>query len=231
MKRIVSFVIVLLMCVSMALSVSAVEGDFVPSITYKDSPFVVKVVLNGEDVTDCIVVTSINDAKNKTTDITQEERDLLLKVYGELSNGGTLPIDEDYVIRHLVDVSFKYEGCRSEESHKEKIAELDKSGVTIEITFDLGVDKYMDVNVLAYNDGVWSPITSVTNNGDGTVTCVFEHFCPVAFAVGQSQNTTNTPQTGDAAGQELMLWGGLFGAAVVGLIAAVAVYARKRKHA
>lgn len=231
MRKVASLALALLICFSMTLTVAAAEGEFVPSITYKESPFVVEASLNDEDVTDCIVVTSIAEAKEKTTDITQEERDLLLKVYDELVNGATLPIDEDYVIRHLVDVNFKYDNCRTLESHNAKDVELDKPGTTIEVTFDLDVDKYVDVVVLSYIDGVWEPVVSVTNNGDGTVTCVFERFCPVVFAVKQTQNTTETPKTGDSASQDLLLWGGLFAIAVVGLIASVAVYSRKRKHA
>ena len=41
----------------------------------------------------------------------------------------------------------------------------------------------VEVAVFSYVDGEWIEAVSVTNNGDGTVTVVFEDICPVAFAV------------------------------------------------
>ncbi|MBQ2785770.1 MAG: hypothetical protein IJF02_04650 [Oscillospiraceae bacterium] len=49
----------------------------------------------------------------------------MLDVYKKLSDGTmTLPLEEDYVIRELADLSFKASACRGEKrGRKEKLAE------------------------------------------------------------------------------------------------------------
>lgn len=229
MKKIICFVCAILLCLGMSVPVFAADTDFVPSIFYKDGPDIGWGFLDGDDVGDCLVVTSIKQANEKTTDITQETRDELLDVYGKLSDGSmSLPLDDDYVIRELVDVSFKYESCVSDPEHGNKPEELKKPGVTLEINFDLGIAAGTEVVVMTYIDGKWEKIQSVVNNGDGTVTCVFEDICPVVFAVKQSTVSPNPPKTGDPVGYSLYLWIGvlvLSGAALVTLI----VVASKKK--
>lgn len=224
MKKIICFVTAMLIICSMVLPVVAAENEFVPSISYKDGPSVEDATLDGEGVGDCVVVTSITEAKNKNTDITQDERDLLLEVYEALTDGSmTLPLDGDYVIRDLVDVSFEHEDCRIIEEHDHKDEKLKQPGTTLTVDFDLGVGKGTEVIVLVYIDGVWQEVKDVTNNGDGTVTCVFEDICPVAFVVEGSQEDT-PPKTGDLMGQSLVLWMGVMAACA----AAMAVVARKK---
>lgn len=139
-------------------------------------------------IADCIVVTSVVEAEEKTTDISQEARDLLLDIYDRMVNGDeTLPIEESFSIRELVDVSFKYEACELLEDHGNKAEIVKLPGVTLNVSFDLGVDAEETVVVMTYvevdGEMKWVEIESVTNNGDGTVSCVFEDICPVAFAV------------------------------------------------
>lgn len=208
MRKMVCALLALLLCCSMVFPVFAAEG-FVPSISYKNAPDVEDAVLQGgsgekEDVAGCIVVSSIKDAKQKTTDIDQETRDLLLEVYDELEDGSVkLPVDnEKYVVRELVDVSFGKTSCvDAGHGHEEALEETD---VTATVKFDLGVGKYTDVVVLAYVDGKWQQIKSVTNNGDGTVTCVFDRFCPVAFCV-EATAVGESPKTGDQVAS-MTLW-------------------------
>lgn len=205
MKRAISLIAVLLVCLMLALPVFAASGTFVPSISYKDGPEVVEAELNGEDVTDCLVVTSLKEAKEKTTDIYQEDRDLLWEVYEKLDDGSMkLPLEnEKYVVRELVDVSFVKTGCvEVPHGHKEWLAQ---ENTTIEVVFDLGVGKHTKLEVLAYVNGKWVHVKSVVNNGDGTVTCIFEDICPVAFCV-ESQSNVKPPKTGDAVGGDLLRW-------------------------
>lgn len=216
MRKIVCLLIVALMCMTMAVSAFAAENTFVPSISYKDGPEVEKAEQNGETVTGCVVVTSLKEASQKTTDVTQEDRDLLLDVYKQLEDGSMeLPLDGDYVIRELVDVSYKHIDCREPHDHAQWLKE---KGNTVSVTFDLGVGTYTEVVVMVYVDGQWVPAEKVTNNGNGTVTVVFEDLCPVAFCV-EAGALEESPKTGDAAGADLMLWIGLmvaaFGAIVV----------------
>jgi hypothetical protein len=204
--------------------------EFVPSITYKDGPVIDMAEMDGEGVEDCVVVTTIKQAEEKSTDISQEDRDLLLEVYEKLEEGSmTLPLEkEGYVVRELVDVSFEYEDCRQIEEHGHKDENLKKEGVTLTVTFDLGIGTFEDLIVMAYVDGEWTPIKSVENNGDGTVTCVFEDICPVAFIVKEGTNNGN-PTTGDAMGSQMALFVGMMVLSAAGIVMLTAAKARKMR--
>lgn len=193
MKKIIAVAAIVVLCMAVALPVAAYANGFVPSITYKGGPEVEEALLledkapaYGEDgnVHGCVVVTSIEQANEKATDITQEERDLLLEVYQQLNDGTmTLPIEGDYVIRDLVDVSFKHMECRSQQEHGDKPGILKEEKTTLTMDFDMGIEQGTDLVVMTYIDGVWEDIVSVEINEDGSVTCVFEDACPVAFVV------------------------------------------------
>lgn len=114
---------------------------------------------------------------------------------------------EKMVIRELVDMSWL---CGD---HPEIIA---PAGVTIQLTFDLGIDADTDVYVMTYKHDEWNPIVKTVNNGDGTVTCEFEDFCPGSFSVRSGSNEPPV-QTGDNA--KLTVWIVLMAVAVVCLAA------------
>ena len=223
MKRVICWVCLVILILSLVLPAFAATGTFVPSISYKDGPQVEDAVMDGKDVVGCMVVTSIKGAKEKTTDIGQADRDLLLEVYEKLDNGSMkLPLEnEGYVVRELVDVSFAKNCEDAAHDHK---AWLGQEDTTAEVTFDLGIKATTDVEVLAYVNGEWVAV-SAKNNGDGTVTCVFEDFCPVAFCV-DADAEKDIPQTGDAAGQNLTRW---FVLLAVSLLAVVALVANRKK--
>ena len=223
MKRLFCMLLVLVIGVSLALPAAAAD-TFVPSITYKDGPDINTATMDGEDVKGCLVVTSISKAKNKSTDITQDDRDLLLDVYAKLNSGEMkLPIENDkYVIRELVDVSFLYNGCRTPHEHEEW---LKKDNTTVTIDFELGVKSSADVLVLVYVDGKWTPAEKVTNRGNGKVTVVFEEICPVAFCVDVDSQVT-PPKTGDTAGQRILLWGGVMAGSVAALLILLVAFKR-----
>lgn len=222
MKKIVSLMVVLMLCVAMACPVFA--DTFVPSIGYKDGPDIDDAILEEEDVSLCLIVTSITEAKEKTTDITQEARDLLLDVYDKLSDGSMkLPLEDGYVIRELVDVSFAQGGCQEPgHGHKELLAE-DNTSVTVK--FDMGIEAGTEVLVFTYKAAGWIQVENVTNNGDGTVTCEFEDLCPVAFCV---EDSAEPPYTGLTADRNLVLWVGVM---VVSLGAVVVLLTQRRKQA
>lgn len=219
MRRIVSVLAVLLLCFCMSVSVMAAEGSFVPSIDYKNGPEIIAAELEDEDVVPCLVVTSIPEAREKSTNIYQEHRDLLLNVYDQLVSGSmTLPLEGEYVIRELVDVSFIIP-CDEQDTHKEA---LEQDGVAVDITFDLGVAADENVVVMVYVDDKWQNVGAV-NNGDGTVSGSFEDICPVVFCVG---GQLPPAQTGDIAGQNLILWVVLM---AVSLAAVVVLLINRRK--
>ena len=225
MRRIACLLLALMMCVMVAMPAMAADDTFVPSISYKDGPDVEDATMGDEDVTGCIVVTSLKEAKEKTTDIGQDDRDLLWDVYNKLSDG-TMELNVDskkYVVRELVDVSFKEKACvQVPHGHEE---ELKKDGTTVEITFDVSLPKKANLKVFVYLDGKWVEVQKVTNNGNGTVTCVFEDICPVAFAV-EAEAIKETPKTGDEVGTNMILWIVLM---VVSFAAIVALVVNRRK--
>lgn len=225
MRKVLCLLLVLLTCTALASPAFAAEGTFVPSISYKDGPDLDKAELDGQAVDGCIVVTSIPEAKDKSTDIYQEDRDLLLEVYGDLTDGTMkLPLEDNYVIRDLVDVSFRKSQCvEPGHSHKEDLA---KEGTTITLTFDLGIKKGVEVAVLAYIDGEWVEARSVVNNGNGTVTCVLEDICPVAFCLEEDYNY-KPPKTGDEIGRQLPLWIALMAGSLAAIVVLVILYNKK----
>ena len=177
MKKVICLLIVLMLCLSMAVPAFAAKDDFVPSIGYKDGPEIIKGEQDEKDVTDCLIVTTIKEAEDKVTDITQYDRDLLLDVYDKLMKDEMrLPLENDYVIRDLVDVSYKYNDCRTAEGHGNKPEELKAPGKTVTIVFDMGLAAHEKLIVMTYienpnartSEGTWVPVESVVNNGDGT---------------------------------------------------------------
>lgn len=225
MKRFISIVTVLLLCLSLAYPAYAAE-EFVPSISYKDHPEVVPapgggpgeiIDEDGEVIDelddDCIVITPVSEAED-SDEIPDEARETLLEVYDDLTDGDMeLPYDlvdenidpEDMVIRDLIDISLI---C---DEHSEYLEE----GNYLRITFDLGVDPDTDVIVMVYSDGQWYPAIDVINNGDGTVTVILDRVGVVAFSVA----VRDSVQTGD--NTNLLLWTVLLIASAAALVALV----------
>lgn len=237
MRKVICIVTALLLCVSLAGTAlgAALNLEFAPSISAKSAPKIGNtVVLSGpgmedQDVSNCVVVTSVKEAQDKTTDITQEERDLLLEVYEELADGSMeLPVKNGYAIRDLIDLSFKYDACRAIEEHNHKDVALKEEGVVLTVDFVLGVSKDTDMVVLTYIDGKWEEIEEVVVGNDGVVTCTFEDICPVAFCVRQAQAGVN-PDTGDAVGTNMGMWIGVMAVCAVALVALVVVRSKKTK--
>lgn len=159
------------------------EPEFVPSVEYKGGPGVVTAMMSNRDVTSCVIVSSLEEAIEKTTDITQEERDELIEVYNQLVDGTmVLPIEGDYVIRDYVDVSFLHEGCRKIDDHEQKDEELADKNVTMTVKMDFYASANEKFMVMAYVDGEWVEVLS-ENNGDGTINCEFTDICPVVFVI------------------------------------------------
>lgn len=235
MKRMICFSLVLLLSIVLACPALAAEDTFVPSISYKGAPEIVVgddgvigVIRdeNGEVVghiyEDCLLLTPVSEAANDDQ-IPDEARQTLLFVYGELSNGNMqLPTEkldanlepDEVVIRDLFDATWL---C---EDHPD---EIEPNGVVFEITFRLNVEADETVYTMTYKNNEWNPVVSTVNNGDGTVTCTFEHLCPVAFAMGEDLDSSDTGVEMDGM---LLLWFGLLVVSAAGLVAVVS-YRRK----
>lgn len=244
MKRLVCLLSVLLLCVSLGVSAFAEEDNFVPSITYKPNPELVSGV--ADDGTEyvgiirdssgkvlsyvtagCLRITPIAHVWDEEIKVPEEIENLLLFVYEGLNDASlAIPYEKheadldpaNMVVRDLFDVRWT---CKE---HPEMLA---PEGVTIDLIFDLGVvaDAEIFVQTFDENDKSWSPIVKTVNNGDGTVTCTFEHFCAVAFSMPIV--TGSAPAAEEAEKAPVWPWLALLGAAAAGT--GVTVYARKKK--
>ena len=237
MKKVICLLIAMTLCVSLACPALAAQG-FVPSVADKDEPTIVPPegapegaigVIRDADGNiigyfseDCLWITPLSRAETCDT-IPDEAAKLLLSVYAALCDGTMqLPYEqlgldpEKLVIRDLLDISWL---CSD---HPEIV---EPQGITLELIFDMGVSASEAIYVMTYKNDAWAPIASVTNNGDGTVTCVFEHLCPVAFCVYDPSSVT-PPATGDTS--DLMLWSAISLICVVGI---VVILASQRKRA
>jgi hypothetical protein len=205
MKRMMCWLMALLLCLMIPVQAMAAKDEFVPSISYKDGPAIEDAEMNEEDVGPCLVITSIREAEEKSTDIGQAERDLLLKVYEELlKDKMELPTeDEDLVVLQMVDVSWRESTCVDDDHGHEEW--LEEENTTIEIRFDLDVKPGTDVEVYVFVDDEWVPVKTV-NNEDGSVTCTFEEICPVIFCIDPDDEVP-APDTGDLAMGDLLIWG------------------------
>ena len=239
MKKLICFITVLLLCVSIACPVLATE-EFVPSISYKGAPEVVTVqdgsgndalgvIYDETDAVvryvyqDCLWVTPVAKAEtdSKIPDAAEQE---LLAVYEALKNGTMkLPYGDNVkaeymVIRDLFDISWicGTHGCAEE---------IVPDGVALELTFDLGVKADDTVVVMTYKNDTWSEIAKVVNNGDGTITCTFEHMCPVSISI-MDRTAGDPDDTSDSTGNEVYLWTALM---VVSAAAVVVAATTRRK--
>lgn len=231
MRKLICLTVALLLCVSFACPIFAAE-EFVPSISYKGTPDVVTVTdPNGKEAlgvirnaageivdyvyAECLWLTPVARAVDDHK-IPDDAEKLLLHLYDALSKGTMkLPYGDDVnpeemVIRDLFDISWL---CGHDHD-----AVLEPNGVVIELKFDLGVEKDEPVVVMTYKKEAWGEIAAVKNNGDGTVTCTFEHLCPVSFSV---KGRTAPDQTGDQLGTSLHLWIALMSVATVAMVAVV----------
>lgn len=245
MRKFVCLLIALMMFSSLILPAMAEESRFVPSITYKDGPVIREIHGNvvfgsveaeSEGLAECVVVTSVAQAKNKSTDISQENRDLLLEVYEKLSDGSMkLALQGDYVIKELVDISFENNDCQVLEDHGHKDARLKEEGTKLVVTFELDIAANDNLVVMTYIDGKWEAIERVDNNGDGSVTCVFEDLCPVAFVLGDPEEAkapaVDSDTSNSAAGDTLGLgfWMSIIAFCLAGIMMTVAAMKKKRR--
>ncbi len=240
MKRVFACIAMLAILVSLCVPAFAAEADFTPSVENKPAPDVVPgegyvALIHDKDGNviekvgeDCLVITAVGELEN-SKDIPEEARELLEKVHDELTEGSMeLPYDKfgdelegkKMVIRDLFDVSLV---CQ------EHPPILEQEGNTMDVKLDLGINKGVDVYVMAYVDGKWEPIVKAVNNGDGTITCTFDKICPVAISVVDGDLTPPTV-TGDlAVDAKWFIVGGIALAAIV--VLTVVFVIDNKKHA
>ena len=243
MRKVICLLTVVLLCVSLIAPAFAAEDDFVPSITYKPEPEIVPVVdengaehigeivdENGEIVSyvddGCLEITPIAHVWDEEEEVDPEVEELLMFVYDEFMVGNTeIPYEKfeadlpagNMVIRDLFDARWHCEECE---------AAVEPDGVTFELTFDLGVMADVEIYVMTYDEEtkVWEPIVKTVNNGDGTVTCTFEHLCAIAFSMEVNKQPAATD---DVQPVSILPWVILLAVAVVAVI--VVLFVKKKK--
>lgn len=243
MKKIICMLIVVVMCLSIAAPAFAADNGFVPSITYKPNPDIVPVVdekgnefigtildEKGEEIElveqAALQITPVADIWNDEKTVSEATEKLLKEVYESLSNASMkLPYEKfnagldaaNMVIRDLIDVSW------TGEEYSTMVA---KDGVTFQITFDLGVVADAQIYTMTYDEATkeWSPIVKTVNNGDGTVTCTFEHLCAIAFSMGIAKDPAPVEEPTGMMG--ILPWIILL---VIAVIAVVAILVSKKK--
>lgn len=229
MRKIICMFMALLLCMSVCVTAFASEVDFVPSIEYKDGPTLGGGTLGDFVVDDCLIITTIEAALNGSTDISPEERELLLELYKKLSDPSDpmkLPLDYDYTILELIDISFKFDGCTNKDDHGNKEDQI--TGETkLYVDLEVNVPKDSGVKIHVYVDGEWIPVEDITINEDGTITVGFDNIGPVAISVREGY-TEDTPQTGDRLGNSITLWVVLLSLSAVALVAVIVLANRKK---
>lgn len=248
MKKIMSMLMVLVMCFGIVATASAAEDEFVPSITYKAEPEIVPVegpdgeayigiIKNAEgEILDyvghgCILLTPIAHIWDEEIQVPADVERLLRFVYEELNEGDMeIPYEkheadlnpDNMVIRDLFDARWLCEEHR---------AMIEQPGVVLEITFELDVDPDVELFVTTYDEEAdeWEPIVKTENNGDGTVTCTFEHLCAIEFSVEIEPGARLEPQGQTEEPCSLLwLWILLLVLVVVAIVVVIYVHNKKK---
>ena len=248
MKKVLSVLLVLMM-LAMTLFTVVSADNFVPSISYKPAPFLVEYDEDGESIIghvvdddgneltteyhECLVITPVSEAESSEK-IPEAAADLLLKVYADLSATDV----------ELADLSDKLNNMVAEDLGEGKTANslvvkdlfdvtvlcdelkenLSPAGNTLTLTFETSIEAGVPVYVMTYKNNKWEPIVSAVNNDDGTITCTFEEFCPVAFFVPSGIGENVKPEPGD--GFDGMIWAVIMISAI-SLIAVILIANRK----
>lgn len=250
MRKIICMMVAIILCLGLAIPTYASESGFVPSITYKPTPDIVPVtgedggeyigVIRNEqgeiiDYVDhgCLLITPVAHIWDDEIVVPKDVEELLAFLYEALNSGEMkIPYEKheadldpaNMVIRDLFDVRWVCEEHR---------AMVEAEGVTLEITFDLGVVADVDIYSMTYDeaDKEWEPIIKTVNNGDGTVTCTFEHLCGVAFSMSVAPASSDTPTEDVQKPDNLLPWIIALALAVVAIVVVLIVSKKKKKVA
>lgn len=243
MKKVIAILTALVLVFCMG--TTAFAAEFTPSVVEKEAPTVVEtetdvagnIVDKDNNVvekiaSDRLIVTPVAKVDN-STEIPAESKANLKKAYEQLSKADVKLSDliseldadvkaaigndatvDNLVIRDLFDASFV------DADGKLRVIDAEHRLV---VKFDIGVAKDQAVFAMKYNEeGKWESIYAIHNNGDGTVTCEFDHLCPIAFMVA---DTSDSSATGDNS-VSLYVW---LAVAVVAAGAIVVLFVVKNK--
>lgn len=213
MKKLMIGLFSLVLALSLVSPVCA-EDDFTPSISGGKAPGIVTETIDGEEVVGyvvdadknvlatvfagCLGVVTLEDAQDKESNISDSARKTLLDLYEDLLEKEIKLSEELPELNKLVEEKFG-KGNNADNMvvrdlmladlvHKECKDELRKEGTTIDVTFEMKVEKGTFLQVATFIDGEWTLAEKVVINDDDTVTVTFEDLCPVLFLVPGEMN-------------------------------------------
>lgn len=238
MKKTVSVILAIMMVFALSLTAFAARDNFTPSVEAKGAPVIVPQEFNGK-LYDAFVLE--NDEIIKGLHVVDKENpfgEIIVTAYSDIETADPRvnvvyfeqsyqevlsaeqikelneAIPEGMVVRDFFDVTLvgTYENIFDE-------------GKSLMVTFDTGIEAGANIKVLTRcsDETGWQFVNKVTNNGDGTVTIIFDELCPVIFLVDKDGVVTS-PQTSDM--NVTAIWFGL--AATFGMISAAAFISSKK---
>ena len=218
MKKLFACLFSLVLCLSSTVNVfAAPEDGFTVSVSGSGAPGIVVLEGVGNDaivgyVVDasgttlstvyggCVNSSSLEDAQNPESTMSEATRNELIGLYNQFVNKEIKLSEELEALNALVEEKFGKPNNADnmvvrdlmlvDLIHDECKAELAKEGTTLDITFELNVEKDTFLQVATLINGEWQLVEKVVNNNedadttnDGTVTVTFEDLCPVVFLV------------------------------------------------
>lgn len=230
MKKFVACLLVLALCLSTAVTALAETVEFVPSISYKPAPDVMKTEPAGHE--DCIVIVPVSQA-DTSKELTAEEAATLKDLYADLSKKGVklseqCPDLTDLVKKQLGDGKTADNLVVRDLFHVgatcEELPAYLVGGKTLKLTLGSTVAKDEKVFAMLYKDGKWVALENTVNNGDNTITVTIDKFGPVAIMVPASVGSDDT-QTGE--NSHTTLWIVIMVAALAAMVVSVLLYRRR----
>ena len=220
MKKFLSFILIAILMLSLAVPAFASEIGFVPSITDKGAPEIVTTVDSetGDEIIGHIVngsneivstelagdwiFTPVSEAYD-TQAISKETANILIEAYNDLTKQNVqlttlCPKLEEVVTASGTEIAADDLVVRDMfdvSLTDSKIEELlnQNEDHTITLTFRLAIAEDDNLFVITKCHDEWVPAVKSVNNGDGTVSVTFDQFCPVVFLTDYVESASNTP--------------------------------------
>ncbi len=222
MKRIITLILALIAVFTAAVPVMAANSGFVPSVSFGSSIIEIIGKEDGRDVIgyvedangnklsteyhDCLVVTSVLEAKRGDTVISKEACDLLIDTYEKLTADGAKLSEQVPVLNDIAKEAFGQSATADNLTVRDvydftALCEelnnyLETEGNTLTLKIKMPVDKDTFISVVTLYNSQWMPAQRVVNNNDGTISVTFTKLCPVLFVTGEYKHE-KPPATGD----------------------------------
>ncbi len=237
MKKVIAILTAIVLV--LAMGTTAFAAEFTPSVVEKDAPTIVEknegtttvlgtiVDKNNAEVEKIeagkLIITPVSKV-DTSTQIPAESKVNLKKAYEELSKADIKlsdliseldadikeSIGKDATVDHLV-IRDMFDASLVDAQGNIRTIDADHRLV---VTFNIGVAANTAVFAMKYNEeGKWESIYAIHNNGDGTVTCEFDHLCPIAFMVADADSA----ETGDNS-VSLYVWVAIAAAAAAAIV-------------